>query len=547
MGVFELQIWGVSLTTPRKLALLASAAAVAITFCAPASADASSLEDEMRDLVESHPQIQARKKAVSGSEEGIRGARSGYLPTAKLSGDQGYEYIDSPDRRGTQAKPFSDKRHTAGLTVTQKIFDGFQTNATVDAAKVAQSIAQSDLRATRQSTLLEGAIAYLEILRQTRLVALSRENERKVAEQLNLEDERVQKGSGIASDVLAAKQRLQIAKEHRVKFEGDFQTAVAKYTQVFGHAPNVAALNDPPLPLDLIPESIENSVDVAEKDNPTLESSVKTIALTEERRRIEEAGYWPTVDLVGKADYEKGKNAVVGVRRDWSLILQANWELFSGFKTDAKVAQASWDHATTKDNRLYTSRKVSEAVRTAWHKLQTARQRMDLLENAATLAEEVWDAQKKKREAGKATVQEVLDEETKINEARISYTGAYYDMYQSSYELLSGMGRLEVDALARAKPASAPVMTPFKAAELTRPMTTTKSAPAAQSVRDPIPTAIKPVAMPVAVIPVAPHPAEAPPSIATQHMAQAESASSAMAERVRGLMAAKDDFWTIRQ
>ncbi|RAU22159.1 hypothetical protein CU669_10625 [Paramagnetospirillum kuznetsovii] len=490
----------------------------------------------MRDLVQSHPQIQARKKAVSGAEEAIRGARAAYLPTAKLSGDEGYEYIDSPDRRSTQGKPFSDKRTSGTFTVTQKIFDGFAADAQVDAAKTTQSIAQSDLRATRQSTLLEGAIAYLEILRQTKLVALSRENERKVAEQLNLEDERVQKGSGIASDVLAAKQRLQTSKERRVKYEGDFQTAVAKYTQVFGRAPEVSALIDPPLPLDLIPESIDDSLDIAEKDNPTLESSVKTISLTDDRRRGAEAGYWPTLDLVGKADYEKGKNAVVGVRRDWSMLLQANWELFSGFKTDAAVAQASWDHAASKDNRIYASRKVSEAVRTAWHKLQTARQRMDLLDNAANLAEEVWEAQKKKREAGKATVQEVLDEETKINEARINYTGAYYDMYQAAYELLSGMGRLEVENLARAKPASAPPLTPFKAAELTKPMS-----PKAQAPR-PVPQAVKAEPPPKAAQPV-----DAVLTADDRQARAADTANSAMAERVRGLMSAKDDFWTVRQ
>lgn len=533
---------------------MSGVAALALAFCLPAAA--TSLEEEMRDLVENHPQILSRKKAISGADEGIRGARSGYLPTAKVSADQGYEYIDSPDRRLTQGKPFSDKRHTASMTVTQKIFDGFATDSLVDAAKVTRSIADSDLRSTRQSTLLEGAIAYLEILRQTRLVALGRENERKVSEQLNLEDERVQKGSGIASDVLAAKQRLQIAKEHRVKFEGDFQTAIAKYTQVFGHAPEVSVLSDPPLPVDLIPESMDDSLGIAEKDNPTLESATKTISLTDERRRGEESGYWPTLDLQGKADYENGKNGVIGPRRDWSLMLVANWELFSGFKTDAKVAQASWDHAITKDNRLFASRKVSEAVRTAWHKLQTARQRMDLLENAANLAEEVWEAQKKKREAGKATVQEVLDEETKINEARINYTGAYYDMYQATYELLSGMGRLEVDSLARAKPAAAPVMTPVKTGELTRPLAAAgKAAPQPAAKAQPVAAQTATAQSPSPAQPPHPaktaaaepsHPTEYTPAATMETTQQAQTATAAMAERVRGLMAAKDEFWTVR-
>ncbi|EME70883.1 Outer membrane protein [Paramagnetospirillum caucaseum] len=500
---------------------------VLATCWTPATATAGSLEEEMRDLVATHPQIQAKMKGVNSAAEGIRSARAGYLPTVKVGGDQGHEYVDSPDRRATQGKPFLDKRNTSSLTVTQKIFDGFATDSTVESAKTSRRISESDLRSIRQATLLEGAIAYLDVMRTTKLVALSRENERKVAEQQNLEDERVQKGSGIASDVLQAKQRLQLAKERRVNYEGQFHAAVAKFSQVYGHAPDVASLSDPPLPLDLIPETIDQSLDAAEKDNPSLESATSAIELSNDKRNIAEAGYWPTLDLVGKANYEHGKNATIGVRRDWSLMLVASWELFSGFKTDAAVAQASWDHGASKDSRFHASRKIAEQARTAWHKLQTARQRLDLLENAAVLAEEVWEATMKKREAGKATVTEVLDEETRINDARINYTGAYYDMYQASYELLAAMGRLEVDNLSRAKPATSLDVSPLKAVDYTHPKD-----------KAPKPQAAKPARVPTAAAaPAAPPPTE-------------QAANTAIMERVRDLVAAQpqpdNSFWSIR-
>ncbi|BAE51865.1 TolC family outer membrane protein [Paramagnetospirillum magneticum] len=520
----------------RRLRLWALATTVLAAYWTPVVA--GTLEDEMRELVATNPQIQAKMKGVNSADEGIRVARAGYLPTVKLSGDQGHEYIDSPDRRGTQGKPFMDKRNTSGLTVTQKIFDGFATDSTVESAKSTRRISESDLRATRQATLLEGAIAYLDVMRTTKLVALSRENERKVAEQQNLEDERVQKGSGIASDVLQAKQRLQLAKERRVNYEGEFHAAVARFTQVFGHAPDVASLSDPPLPLDLIPETLDQSLEAAEKDNPTLESASSSIVLSGEKRNIAEAGYYPTLDLVGKADYEHGKNATVGVRRDWSLMLVASWELFSGFKTDASVAQASWDHGVSKDNRYHTSRKTAEQTRTAWHKIQTARQRLDLLENAAVLAEEVWAATMKKRDAGKATVTEVLDEETRINEARINYTGAYYSMYQASYELIALMGRLEVDNLSRAKPASSLDVTPLKSVDYTYPK---DKAPKPQAARPAPPVARAAPAAPATTAIAAAEPTST----------EGQAANAAVMERVRDLVATQQQtehssFWTVR-
>jgi adhesin transport system outer membrane protein len=429
------------------------ALALATAWTPPAAAQV--LVDELRGLIETHPQIQAKQKNLSSAQENIRAARSGYLPTVKVTGDSGPEYVDSPTRRQTEGHRYYKGRETTGLVVTQRLFDGYATDSQVDAAKVSHEIANSDLRTIRQNALLEGALAYIDVLRQVRQIQLARDNERKIQEQLNLEDERVQKGSGIASDVLAAKQRLQVAKERRVNFEGNFEAAVAKYTQVFGRAPDVARLSDPPVPQALIPPQLEEAIRSAQNDNPTLENATRTIALTSERQRTAEAGYYPNIDLVGRADYENDKNAVVGVRRDWSLLLTATWELFSGFKTDAQVAAASFDHAASKDNQLYTSRKVTETVRITWFKLKTARERMSLLENAAVLAEEVWEAQKKRREAGKATVQDVLDEETRINEARINFTSAYYDMIQHSYELLAAMGRLEVEGIEQVPPKAA--------------------------------------------------------------------------------------------
>ncbi|MBI2235654.1 MAG: TolC family outer membrane protein [Magnetospirillum sp.] len=447
---------------------------------------AETLTDELTSLVQNHPNIRSKAKTVSSFGEAERAARSGYLPTATISGDTGPEYVDSPARRSTEGRAFYKGRESATLQVTQKLFDGYNTDSQVDTTRAQQDSAEADLRATRQAALSEGITAYIEVMKQTRLIALARENERKVQEQLSLEDERVRKGSGMASDVLAAKQRLQIAKERRVNYEGEFETSSSKYNQVFGHSPDVAAMVEPPLPMDLIPTTLEEVLTIAQKENPTIDNASRKIAINQAKIRTSEAGYYPTLDLVGKSDYENDKNATIGVRRDWSVLLQAKWELFSGFKTEAQVAQATWDHSASKDDHLQTSRKTLEQARTAWHKLQTAKQRIGLLENAANIAEEVFEAVKKKREAGKATVQDVLDEETRTNDARINYTIAYYDRYQPAFDLLVAMGRLEVENMLRAKPAAAnPAMMPA----LTAIRTVPAAAEIAPAPRSPAPAA----------------------------------------------------------
>ena len=429
--------------------------AVLNPFAVPAAyaqAQSQSLASELRDLVGSHPQINSKAKAVDSAAAGIDAAFAGYLPVVKMTADGGPEYTDSIDRLSTQGKPFlRGTTDQQAMTVTQHLYDGEATSAAVAQARVGHEVSQSELRVTRQTVLLEATNAYLNVLRWSHLIRLATQNVHNVQDQLNLEDERISKGAGMSLDALTAKQQLQTAKEARVRYEGELRTALANYIQVFGHAPVLTDMVEPEAPMQLLASDMDEALDIAQHNNPTIESARLAIELSAERTRAAEAGYLPTLDLVGKGDYMHDKNAETGQRKDWSVLLMASWEVFSGWKTQAQVAQASADHGSAMDTHLYTVRKTDELVRTKWEKLTTAQERMGLLENAANLAEEVLAATRKLHAAGKETIFNVLDAENRLNDARINYAQAYYDMVSASYEVLNAMGGLEVDAVERSQ------------------------------------------------------------------------------------------------
>ena len=155
----------------------------------------------------------------------------------------------------------------------------------------------------------------------------------------------------------------------------------------------------------------------------------------------------PTFDLVGRWNYEKHKNATIGTRHDYSVLLEANWNLFTGFSTKASLAQAAHDYGASKDNHRFVMRKVIEQIKVSWQALLTVRERLELLENAINIASEVFDSRQKLREAGKETVINVLDAESEIFNARINFTSASYDERIAVYQLLLAMGRLNAGNL----------------------------------------------------------------------------------------------------
>src|SRR5215831_7785953 len=184
---------------------------------------ASSLNEELVFLLTQHPRIKAAQRDLLGSDEGLRGAVAGYYPQLSIDSNYGEEYTDSPARRLSGQRPSRLWRDTRGITVTQSLFDGFRRESNVEGARINRVLSGLALETTRQALTFEGARTYIDVLRYARLIEIAFNNESTVSRQLGLEDERVQRGSGVSTDVLQAKARLQSAKERRVGYEGQLK------------------------------------------------------------------------------------------------------------------------------------------------------------------------------------------------------------------------------------------------------------------------------------------------------------------------------------
>ncbi|MDP6573384.1 MAG: TolC family protein [Rhodospirillales bacterium] len=422
---------------------------MAAVVCAASPSFGRSLEKELAGLLLDHPQINASQKAVETSRAQIKQALAEFLPRVGMSSSIGPEITDGPSQRnrGLDRGAIAQTGISTSVTVTQGLFSGYSTASLVRTARLNKWLSLMTLDGTRQGVLLEGINSYINVLRQKRLIELARLNETNIQNQLNLEDERVQRGSGIAVDILQAKSRLQLAKERRINFEGGLKDAVSTYIQVFDHPPGLSEMLDPIPPVGILPTSVEEALETALKNNPALGSASATSEVARERRRSVMAQYFPTVDLVTTWTYEKNKAAVIGTSREYSMLLQVNWDLFTGLSTRETLAQVAFDYGASKDNHRFIARRVIEQTKLSWQGLLTVSNRLELLENAVNIAAAVFESRRKLREAGKETVINVLDAESEIFNAQTSYTSASYDRRLSVYQILLALGQLTTEHL----------------------------------------------------------------------------------------------------
>lgn len=417
-------------------------AAVALSVICTTS-HAETLEQALTALLGDNPRLGAARQNVVAQTEGQREAFSAYYPTLSFIGDGGWEYTNSPGRRHAGQDPLSTDSESATLTLSETIWDGNRREALYDISKLNKNVADLSLNVTIQDLLFDAIIAYHEVIRNVRLIEIAKADETALQQQLQLEDERVERGSGITVDVLQAKSRLQQAKERRVAFEGRLREAKARYAEIYNQDPVVESLVEPIPPVSLLPETVELAAEIAMTDSPVLAVSERSIDIAAQEREVARSEFFPTLELIGRANYEHNVDGVSGERDDYAVLVQVTWELFSGFRTTAATARTAATHRQRLDERNETARKITEETRLAWESLQTARERVELLQNAVNIAEEVYNSRVKLREAGRETSINVLDSLSELRTAQINFVNASYDARVSVYRVLRAIGHLQ--------------------------------------------------------------------------------------------------------
>src|SRR6202045_1011196 len=130
-----------------------------------------------------NPDMNQQRAGVRATDENLPRATSTWRPTATANAQYGLNHLDetSPSSSSsasavTQTASRMVRANTAswtyGLTVTQNLFNG---NRTVNGVRQAESNifgARETMRNTEENTLLNGATAYMNVLRDTAILDL---------------------------------------------------------------------------------------------------------------------------------------------------------------------------------------------------------------------------------------------------------------------------------------------------------------------------------------------------------------------------------------
>jgi outer membrane protein, adhesin transport system len=405
------------------------------------------LTDDLSKLLSIDHRIIAAKASLEAAGSGYKQAFSVFLPRLSLSSDAGKEVIDSPSTRLSGLDEQRETREKATLTLTQNLFSGGANTASYNISGKQVDLAGLGLETTKNSVLLEGLIAYFSLERDKKLLDLALRAEAFTKKQLKLENERVEKGQGVALDILQAKGRLQLAAQRRIQFQGQLDVTTTQFTYLFRFRPVLPAGVETKFEMPALPRSLDEALKIALENSPALAAAQATVDVTKIGIDSAEAGFWPKVDLEATSNYERDAGGVEGIRRDWSVLLKVSWTLFDGFGSYHGARSARSNYAASMSQFDASKRQVKTELISSFQRFKNAEQNKALMENGLRIAEEIVSAQERMEKAGKETAINTLDAESQLIDAKINYTSAYYNHLLGGFSVMTTMGVLTPENL----------------------------------------------------------------------------------------------------
>lgn len=403
-------------------------------------AGAESLVEALEHAINSHPEMRRDRAFNRAAEHFVDQNYAEYLPSLDLDFSSGVEWTDSPTTRAAGVQGRGLVRTDSSATLTQMIFDGFDTKNRVASARFDALASGKAVVASGERVAREAAGAYIAVLGAQERLAVAEEDMSELARLAELVVELVDAGRAARVDNEQTISRVAFSQAELASSRGDLEEAVARYTEIVGREP--ASLAKPDAPDYPEANDLDAAISAAMDGNPEALATGANFEARKAEIEVARAPYAPRFDLEVSGGWDDNQDGTRGEDQEFSVLLRMRWNLFNGFGDLARVRAATFDsHAAARDDGE-VRRIIREAVRVAYLNLQTAIQRLEPLRGDAGAAGEVYTAYLDQFDIGTRSLLDLLDARNDLTDAEQARITGEYDVLRAHYDLLFAMGRL---------------------------------------------------------------------------------------------------------
>ena len=432
---------GRPLLRPLLTALLPLAAALL-----PGAAGAQSLLQFYESALSSDPVYAGARAQALATREREPQAFGALLPGIGLNANLQRTRIDASVP--PQNVMYTGNTHSYTLQLTQPLFR-WQNYVGWQQAKLAVAASEATLVQALQDLQLRVTRGYLDVLAAEDTVTFVRAKKAAISEQLASAKRNFEVGTATITDTNEAQSRYDLAVAEELGALNDVATRRAALLQITGRVPGeLVPLRTPVILAAPAPDNIDDWVDAAEADNPSVQAAaINTEIATREISRSR-AGHYPTLDVVAARNYQTNIStyAIQGINgtnlRSDSIGLQLSVPLYAGGATEGRVREAVALDEQARQNQENARRQAAQSARQTYLGVTTGLAQVRALETAEKSSQSALESNQLGYKVGVRVNIDVLNAQQQLFSTRRDLAKARYDAIYVGLQLKAAAGRL---------------------------------------------------------------------------------------------------------
>lgn len=315
------------------------------------------------------------------------------------------------------------------LTLTQALYDPV-LSPTREIARLEADQARAEYEAARQDTAFRVFVLYLEGKRGAARVRAVEQALLDGEENVRLAGVRLRDGVGLRSDLLRAETHRATVEQELVTARNDVTLARMRMGLALGlgEGSQVEVTGDPPL---FTPSHRpEELVEMALRERGELRRSRAERDRGEAALRLARSAYLPSLDAVASYQLDSREHPFGSDNDVWMAGVSLKWQLFDGFRRGKEEERALAARSAAAEQLRAKSGEIRLQLRESLLRRDEAGKRREVAGRALQAAEEAVRLLTRRFENSLATMAELLEAQTSLNQTRARLVDAEAD---SSY------------------------------------------------------------------------------------------------------------------
>ena len=430
-------------TAPR---LILQPLAVAASLLIAGAAQAQSLQ-ELYDAARGYDATyQATRAAADAAAARAAQAEALTRPSLGLSASGTTTRTDLPT-----APAYNATTLTAGLQGKYSVFNAANV-PTIDKARRAYAIAQSDLETAEQDLIVRLATAYFDVLAAKDTLSTSRANKAGIAEQLASAKRNFEVGTATITDTREAQARYDLAVAQELAADNDLRVKRVTLDQFIGRVgiePKGLAV---PVALPALPsDNVDTWVATGDEQHPAIRKARLGLEIAQLDTQIARAGNLPTVDASASLGGQNQHNSLggaaavaagAGTAKTASVGLTLTYPIYTGGLTQNRIRETLVLEDKARNDLDFARRSVAEATRRAFFGVQSLKAQVSAYEAAESSTKLALEATQLGYKVGVRVNLDVLNAQTQLYTTQRDLAKARYDVVVNSLKLRQASGQL---------------------------------------------------------------------------------------------------------